>query len=190
MKRPGWYRTATAAPQVPREALREMKKLTLIAVIFIVVALLAIPLTTHAAGSQQLTRTFQPSTIDSWLSEQNINTNYGLDTTMTVKNFKKYGRAVVQFDLSQIPTGSTVSSAILSLYASSVPTVTRTYYAHRLTASWTEGAVTWKDPWTKAGGDYADSTVTYNTPATTGWMDFTVTDDVSAFVAGTYSNYG
>ncbi len=176
-------------------ALREVKKLALIAALSLLVALLAVPGTAHAAGGQSITRNFQPSAIDSWLDQKNPTTNYGSTATMTVVSYQtgpnsRNGRSVVQFDISLIPQGSTVSSATLSLYASTVPATTETYYAHRVTTSWAEGTVTWNTPWTAAGGDYAASTVTATTPGAVGWMNWDVTSDVSAFVAGTYSNYG
>ncbi|UCD53951.1 MAG: hypothetical protein JSU76_03395 [Dehalococcoidia bacterium] len=43
-------------------ALREMKRLALVAALSLLVALLAMPGVTHAAGSQQITRTFVPAT--------------------------------------------------------------------------------------------------------------------------------
>jgi hypothetical protein len=172
-----------------------MKKLTLIAASALLVTLVAMSATVHAAGGQSIARTYQPSAMDSWLDQQNTTTNYGSDTTMTVKSWtagpnNRNGRSVVQFDISMIPQGSTITSATLSLYASTVPGSTRTYYAHRITTSWAEGTVTWDSPWTTAGGDYADSTVSTTTPALAGWMSWDITTDVSDFIAATYSNYG
>jgi len=170
-----------------------MRKLSLIAIIGITLAGLSMSLTALAAGGQSITRTFQPSAADSWLDQKNDTTNYGSDTTMTVDSHRlgvsRNGRAVVQFDISQIPTGSTVSSATLSLYASAVPASTRTYYAHVITTSWAEGTVTWNTPWTTPGGDSNASTVSATTPGSAGWMNFDVTSDVSSFVNGT-ANYG
>jgi len=161
-------------------------------IIVLVVGLLAMPLTVLADGGQSITRNFLLSAADSWLYEGNSNTNYGGDDTMEVQSDSgKNGRTIVQFDLSQIPTGSTVSSATLSLYASAVPAVIRTYDAHRITTSWAEGTVRWKAgwPWTTAGGDFNVATSSTTTPGTAGWMDFDVTSDVASFLTGT-ANYG
>lgn len=177
------------------EVKEKMKKLLMIAWSAFLVALLAMPATTHAGGKQPITRTFQPSAMDSWLNQRRPNTNYGSDSTMIVRSYQtgavgRNGRSVVQFDISQIPQGSTVSSATLSLYASAVPARTRTYYAHRITTSWDEGTVTWNTPWKTPGGDYAASPISATTPSTPDWMKWDVTKDVEAFIAGTYPNYG
>jgi hypothetical protein len=88
-------------------------------------------------------------------------------------------RTLVQFDLSAVPQGATISSADLSVY---------TYYSlntdfgvdvHRVTSPWEESAVTWNQrdasvPWITPGGDYASTPVwssTYHYAGQHGWFD-------------------
>lgn len=171
------------------------------ALLLVLVALLFVTFLppAYAGGNVAVTRTFQPSTADTYIRSFAPDTNMGAETSMKVQSYKtgqnhRNNRVLVQFDFSQIPTGSTVTSATLSLYAYD-PASTRTYYGHRVTHAWTENGVTWNtydgtNSWTTPGGDYAASTFNAITPAAAGWMDFIVTNDVAGFVAGTYSNYG
>ncbi len=155
----------------------------------------------NASGGSSIARTFQPSSADSWLNETSKNVNYGTGLYIEAKSNGKDGRGLVQFDISEIPTGSTVTSATLSLYISFKGTnwtgaTTRTYDVHQVTTSWAEATVSWRvsdgGNWGTAGGDF-NATPTASQPTTgtgTGvWMDWTVTSDVSAFVGGT-ANYG
>jgi hypothetical protein len=84
-------------------------------------------------------------------------------------------RALVQFDLSSIPRGSTVNSAVLTLTLVKVNNGTQTHTIHKVLADWGEGPsvtfggsgvtaepgdVTWLyrfypgQPWTNPGGDF------------------------------------
>ena len=126
---------------------------------------------------------------DSYVNQQSASTNYGSSATLEVKS-KKQGpnqrneRTFASFDVSSIPGGSTVSAATLTLCATSVPS-SRTYDAHRVTASWTEGGVTWNNQPAVAGS----ATASAGTPGSPGCMTWTVTSDVQLWVDGT-SNYG
>ena len=85
-------------------------------------------------------------------------------------------RAVLRFDLSAIPPGSTVTAVQLQLYMDQSNAAAQTCTLHRLTSSWTEGStfslggsgspaqpgdVTWISRsypaplWSAAGGDFA-----------------------------------
>jgi len=86
------------------------------------------------------------------------NNNYGNDDYYTAynKDGNNIQNGVNQFDLSDIPAGSTINSATYYLYQKS------SYYSsypHRVlvaktTTNWQESTVTWNSPWTNAGGDY------------------------------------
>ncbi|MDP2719601.1 MAG: DNRLRE domain-containing protein [Dehalococcoidia bacterium] len=146
------------------------------------------PLPARAGMNVAVTRTLSASA-DSWLEEGSQNTNYGSSTTMSVWSAgggTKNARAIVWFTLPAIPTGSTVTTATLSLYASAVPASTRTYDVHRITATWAEGTVTWR----LQPAFNSTATTSLTTPGTAGWMNFTVTSDVSAFITGSATNYG
>lgn len=142
-----------------------------------------------AAGNESVTRTLQPSSADAYVDEKNPDTNYGSNAVMDVGT--KTGNrlhSLVQFDISSlpIPTGSTVNSANLSLYLSVADTTSRTHGAHRVTASWAEGTVTF----TTEPTFNATATASTITGTTSGvWLNWDVTADVSAYLGGT-ANYG
>jgi hypothetical protein len=111
----------------------------------------------------------------------------------------------VKFDLSgctpTISASATIRAATLRLYVSALPTVCATLDIFRVTATWTEAAITWNNepfgatinnPATASRTDSmavgtpagcANQAVGYATGAD-------VTTDVAAFVAGTATNFG
>jgi len=112
-------------------------------------------------------------------------------------------RGLIKFDLSSLPVGAQVSSAILSLYhETETSTTDATVNIHRslveffeATSTWnhrnTIGSVTWGAAGGLAGTDY-DATLTdaevIANPAT--WYSFDVTSDVINFISGAYTNHG
>ncbi|MBI2888059.1 MAG: DNRLRE domain-containing protein [Chloroflexi bacterium] len=145
----------------------------------------------RAGGATSVTRTFTASD-DTWIDDANQTTNYGTATTMSVVKggTNKRGRSLARFDLLAVPDTATVSVGTLSL--TQTATVTgRTLGAHKVTTSWAEGTATWSSPWTTAGGDFnATATGTATTTATPSTLSWTVTTDVSSFVATNSSNFG
>lgn len=130
------------------------------------------------------TQIFYPTTTkDTYIEYWDPTAKHGSDTTMQVAAVDAY-RALVEFDLSSIPSGANIISAVLNLYCSSgcsSPSIS----ARRITSSWSESTVTWD---TQPGHA---STATYVMMATgTGWKNWIVTSDVQNFVNGTYTNYG
>ena len=135
------------------------------------------------------------------------NTNFGTATTVDVASGIAVNRRLyVRFDMSTcnpaIPASATVRLATLRLYATAVPAVCRTVDLFRVTASWTEAAITWNNqPFgttlnNPASGSATD-TYTIGTPAgcqnqATGTyiVGANPTTDVAAFVAGTSTNFG
>ncbi len=164
-----------------------MKKLTLITAIFVMVTLLSMSLTALAAGSQSITRTFQPSSADTYIDANAPDISYGSDTTMNVKSKSAQDcRSLMQFDISTIPSGSSVSSASLQLYLGTAPSADRTHDVHRVTSTWAD-TVTWNTVPAFNG----TATASNSTGTTDGvWLSWGVTADVSAYVGGTATNYG
>ncbi|KKU09976.1 MAG: Cartilage oligomeric matrix protein [Parcubacteria group bacterium GW2011_GWA1_45_7] len=126
---------------------------------------------------------------DSYVKAENGDGNYGTEKIMKVRN--KSGanqwRSLVAFDLSSIPSGSTVTSAQLEIYLDKAPNDLRTYQLYRITGTWVEGTVTWDNQ----PGMSALSTNSVSTGTTDDvWKEWDVTADIQAFVDGTYSNYG
>lgn len=182
---------------------RESANLALVILGILLVALLcgtfigshSVPL--RAAGGQLITRTFQPSSADSYIDLSNPTVNNGASTTMTVEAKSTIvKRALVQFTIAAIPANS-VSSATLQLYLVTAPAGTRTHNVHRITESWTEGSVTWNsrdgtNNWTNAGGTFNGAATASTLTGTANGvpLSWTVTSDVQAYVNGTTTNYG
>jgi hypothetical protein len=112
--------------------------------------------------------------------------NYGSLANMNVQSqtSNKHMRSLIRFDTSSIPTGSSIISATLSIYAY-MPASSRTYDVYKTTTSWVESDVTWNTQPSVA----STTTWSTNTPSTANWMGWTVTPDVQAWVNGN-SNYG
>lgn len=160
------------------------------ALLLVLVALLFVTFLppAHAGGNVAVTRTFQPSSADCYLDEQNKNSNRGDLAYIKVESESgKNDRTLLTFDLTEIPSGSTVESATLSLNAYVVPGAGRTYEAWQTTSSWGETTVTWNTPPSYAGSASASA------GEASGWMEWsstTLTSDVQGWVTGSSTNYG
>lgn len=123
--------------------------------------------------------------------DENSGTNQGTATELSVRswNVSRNMRSLVYFDLTPCGLSSTsqVNTASLDLFMTSAPPVTRTYDAHRVTATWDEGTVIWANQPATAGSATA-STSTGTTSNV--WLGWNVLADVGSFAAGTASNLG
>ncbi|MBS7622821.1 DNRLRE domain-containing protein [Candidatus Bathyarchaeota archaeon] len=143
----------------------------------------------------------QPSNADTHIYEGDPNNNFGASDGFVVGAVSGGRfRGLVKFDLSSIPSGSTVNVAYLLLYyyyrGENNP-AGRTYNAYRVTKDWVETQATWNvystgNSWTTPGGDYttdggSSSTVPANTEQ---WMIWDVTSIVKAWIEGGQPNYG
>jgi alpha-tubulin suppressor-like RCC1 family protein/fibronectin type 3 domain-containing protein len=128
----------------------------------------------------------QPSAADSYLNQQSTSTNYGTATSVSVMSRTGMARRVpVQFDLSGIPANSTINSATLELYATTV-SGSQTLNVHRISGSWLENTVTWANQ--PSYDSTADSSIAGGTAA--GWKIWDVTSLVQEWIDGTSANYG
>ena len=144
---------------------------------------------------------------DAEVRQSNGATKYGTATSLTVTSSGSANRRVyVSFDLSAcsptIPSGATIRLATLRLYATALPGACRTLDLFRVTAAWTEAAVTWNNqPFGTAINNPAtasrSSAFDVGTPAgcqnrTSGAyvIGADVTADVVAFVGGGTTNRG
>jgi uncharacterized repeat protein (TIGR01451 family) len=101
----------------------------------------------------------------------------------------KIVRSLIQFDVSAIPSGTSIDSAVLRAYlveSYDYPSKTRTITAYRIGSSWSESSVTWNTRPSCAEA-YGSDSVTHGS---WGWYSFDVTDLVSGWVNGSLSNYG
>jgi hypothetical protein len=141
--------------------------------------------------------------LDTYISSAAKDTNYGkLSTFATDSESSQLLRSLVQFNLTSVPSQSTVISAALNLYLyNNAGSQTDVVEGHRLLRNWVEGngsgktGVTWnqyasKQPWTTPGGDY-DPTIAGSFVASgTGWKTMYLTPLVQSWVDGTVANQG
>ena len=134
--------------------------------------------------------------IDSFVNERapttNNGTQYYFEVGFRPEGGKKY-RAFLKFDLSDIPAGQQIDSAILSIYqwhTNESLNVSLTLSANQITEDWAEGTVTWNaQPAINAS---AEDTDTNNTLGETGsqWWDWDITDLVAGWYGESITNYG
>jgi RHS repeat-associated protein len=160
--------------------------------------------TTLAAG--QASVTIQPGLAGgnakaTSISSGNSCANQGATQTLSLD---ASNRSLLQFDLRQIPNGSTVTAATLKLFTFSAAPAT--VEVHRVTSDWTEGTApvaacdgsgaSWtnRNPsvgWALAGGDYDGSAVTAVVPGgIPHWDSWTVTNIVQGWLSGANANFG
>ena len=125
--------------------------------------------------------------------------NFGSSTSIDTKN--RYGAGasydqdwerdlLIRFDISDIPTGTSIASAKLYLfyynwYDNSPAGRNLTIY--RITSDWNEETVTWN---TKPSYDPTLSASATVPSAPGKWMSWNVTSDVQKFVNGEKTNFG
>ncbi len=154
-----------------------------------------------AAG--QATVTVQPGYISSSAKGAHIasgapTTNYGNSQSLVIGSAGGSNtRTLLQFDMRAIPTGVTVSSAEIQLYALQA-TSASVVNAHRLAAEWWEGGATWNQRdnntglnWSTAGGDFdAGSLGTNSAAGSLAWVSVPITSLVQEWVNGGKSQLG
>jgi hypothetical protein len=148
--------------------------------------------TTVPIGSCTLT-----ATADTYADQATLSagSNFGTGTTMQVESSQSLAllptnkRSFARFDLSScsIPSSAQVVSATLNLYLSTAPSASRTYNAHRVTATWGETTLTWNNQ----PGVAASATASIATGTTSGTtLSWNVASDVQSFVGGSLTNNG
>ncbi len=123
--------------------------------------------------------------------------NDGADSYMRVGSDSYFGneRALLKFDLSEIPAGSRIEWATLSLYYA-MPGATGSeedmnLSVHRLTKDWQEMAVTWANMGSSSDAQvYAEINLPGGYGATDKWYEWDVTALVQEWVSGARPNYG
>lgn len=129
-------------------------------------------------------------TDDSFIASGYGDTNYNTYGYLVVNpRAVSYSRTLVLFDISSIPAGATIVSAILRLdyYAWTVNNPSGwDVDAHRIEESWAEDTVTWNNQ----PDHNASKEATTPMPASYGWVEWDVADLVQEWVDNTYTNYG
>jgi len=165
----------------------------------------------------QAVKNMQPGTgqsqdtyITYWNNATGCN-NFGANTDMSVgTDTNSISRGLFSYQLSDIPTGSTISNATLSLYHyNSVPNA-QTLHAYAVTHAWNEGTgvsnpssctgngATWYEAnggvnWTNQGGDFsatAGGAVTTVAGEGAKWHNFDITAMAQQWVNGSAPNLG
>jgi hypothetical protein len=135
--------------------------------------------------------------------------NYGASETLPLgSTAQSISRALVSFGLKDVPTGSLVKSATVSLYQGSGALATAgTIELHRLSRGWREGSgqgtctgdgATWYDTeggvsWSTAGGDFAptpDAAIAKPGGQTGTWDQFVITTLAQDWIDGRWGNWG
>ncbi len=98
-------------------------------------------------------------------------------------------RSLIRFDVSAIPAGTPIDSAVLRVYlvnSYDYPGRSRTITTYRISSSWSESGVTW-NTMPSCVQAYGSASVTHEA---WGWYSFNVTNLVRGWVNGTLTNYG
>jgi Disaggregatase related repeat len=140
---------------------------------------------------------------DTYINSASKSSNYGNSNRLaTDSDGTQLLRSLVQFNVTSVPSQSTVISAVLSLYlVSNSGSQTDTVETHRLTRTWVEGngkgnsGATWNQYasnklWTKPGGDFDPSSIGNFVASGTGWKSINLTPLVQSWVSGTVPNQG
>jgi hypothetical protein len=135
--------------------------------------------------------------MDNFLDVSAPNNNWDGLSFLWVLNAVSQRRPIIQFDLSEIPTGNIEESTVW-LYRESGSATDTTVKVHRITQWWMEAFSTWNErimaffPWITPGGDY-DGTSEDSVVVKGGiddWYSWDITALTKAWVGGTYTNYG
>jgi Bacterial Ig domain/Secretion system C-terminal sorting domain/Bacterial cadherin-like domain len=145
---------------------------------------------------------------DNWLDQRNPSRNNGVNTSLISDGeTSRAGRPTLQFNLSTITSGATITSANLRLVATAAQNNTAFNLSlHRLTNTWDEGTQNnangisnWTQRiagpvlWTTAGGDFnatAEATTSVTTTGTYNWSGGTLNTLLQNWVNGTNTNNG
>jgi len=138
-------------------------------------------------GVSPITRKFYP-TNDAYVSAENPNTNYNNRDYLFVRSALIGGdaRSFIKFDLSSIPPGSYIHSAILKLFMFDAPDSSRVMLCHRVTESdWSESTITWNN---QPGVTELVTSVATGTQSNV-WLSLIVTYSVEKFTSKDASGY-
>ncbi|MCJ7620847.1 MAG: DNRLRE domain-containing protein [Anaerolineae bacterium] len=135
------------------------------------------------------------SVADACVLQGYATTNFGSTTDMWagyddyLSPDGKIARSLIRFNLSAIPTGTSVNSAVLGVYLVSsydFPDKTRTITTYRIASGWSESTVTWNNQ-PSFSTAYGSAPVT---DSAWGWYSFDVTNLVRGWINGTIPNNG
>lgn len=124
------------------------------------------------------------ATADTYVRENAPSNNSGATVDLVVRaGVGTNHRSLVTFTLPAIPSGCSLSSATLQVYAT-VSASGRTIQAFQVNRSWTETDVTWNNQPPTTG-----TAATSPSLSTAGWQTWTVTTLVQAMYSGTNNGF-
>jgi len=165
------------------------------------------PTSTPAVTSTPQVIDLKPSNAtirDTFLDSTQVDSNYGTNIRMKVRSISSINyRPMLYFDLSMIPTGSTVRSATLYLYMdnySHQPDVSPRVSIYKVKLDWAEMEATWNKrtnttSWNTAGcqssadRDMSESASRVISTVST-WYDWDVSSLVQGWISSPASNRG
>jgi len=159
----------------------------------IIIICSTIPYVTRVAGDSVplLTRTFSPTDDALVAGGTFAGNNYGTKTYLGVSTGPTEGniwRSFIWFDLSNIPPGSLIDSAVIKLFMYDAPSSSRTIDTWRVTGgSWSESTITWNNQPAALVKVVAGSTSTGTSNNV--WLSFNVAGSVRKFVAKSAADY-
>jgi hypothetical protein len=128
---------------------------------------------------------------DTYVYESSPTSNFGTSSQIQVYPWEPSWtkRGLIKFDISSIPNGAIIKSAVLYLHEATTFGSTRTIGAYRLTSTWGENSSTWNS----VGIDFEGTptaTAILEWDGLLGWNTWNLTSDVSDFVDGSKNNFG
>jgi len=171
-----------------RSAAGQTQLVCVVLMLCILLTLLASAMSAHAAPAAPLATTVELIAVEDAGAVQSVPTFTGGGTPYFVLNSRPGGsfdHNLVLFDLAAIPADAVISSAVFRLHvnASANPLDIE---LGRVEGAWEEGTLTWNN---KPAITWGGAPFTQNAPAV-GDVDWTITAQVQAWLAGTQPNYG
>ncbi len=138
-----------------------------------------------SAGGPQYTRVFNPLK-DAVVYEDDPDRNFGFNWVIGVNYMEGFrDRSFIMFDLTSIPPGSIIVSAILNIYMYDPPDLNRSLACYQVTeGDWDEGSVTWRNQ--PGASLFVASVSTGDKPK---WLKLDVKSSLVKFVSGSRAVY-
>lgn len=103
--------------------------------------------------------------------------------------YGEIARSLVKFDIASLPHNQVITKATLRVYlvtSRDYPDTSRSIRTYRITSNWSENNVNWNNK-PGYGSAYGSRSIVHEA---WGWYEFDVTELVTAWYDGTYSNHG
>ncbi len=123
---------------------------------------------------------------DSYINEQAPTTNYGNADEFRLDNRNaRTQRAIIEWNLSGIPSGVQITSAVMGMYLHTQTGGAMSTQAVRVNQTWAEATVTWNNRPTFDATAYDTVSV-----STIGWNYWNITSLAASWYNGTFANQG